>query len=102
MGDWLTAGEAQAEILAILARVPTQELPQWKEHQGDLWFTNLSMGWSADPTKFTNPERMAETDIIQLLACESASREIVRRAALLKRERSDGCHRRGGGADARA
>ena len=71
--------EARQKILAILAEIPTQDLPRFKvKEDGCIWFANLSMGW----LRSSNPERMTLGNIEQLLACEAASRELARRDAL--------------------
>jgi len=74
--DNITAREAKEQILAILKRMPTQNLPRFRDKEGCIWFRNLSMGWISS----SDPERLAAGQIGILFAAESAGRELARRA----------------------
>ena len=71
----ITTREATDQILAILQRIPTQNLPKFTDKDGCIWFKSLSMGWMSS----SHPEAMAQGQIATLLASESASREFLRR-----------------------
>ena len=73
--DSLTTREAKLQILAILKRIPTQNLPKFRDKDGCIWFDNLSMGFISA----SHPEDMAARHIEDVLAAESASRELIRR-----------------------
>jgi len=80
----LTLKQAQAEILAIVARVATQNLPRWTEtkgNPGEIWFKDRSHGWPDCENNRTNPEGMASRRVWDLFDAEAAGREFARRAA---------------------
>lgn len=73
--DSLTARQAKDQILAIVKRIPTQDLPKFKERDGCLWFEDLGMGWVSS----SDPARLAQGWISMLFAAEAAGRELLRR-----------------------
>jgi len=79
--DSLTTREAKLQILAILKRIPTQNLPKFKDKDGCIWFSDLSMGFISA----SHPADLAARHIDQMLAAESASRELIRRGPLSSR-----------------
>lgn len=67
--------EARDKIAAILAEIPTEELPRWVERDGALWFDDRSHGFISS----SNPEQMARSKIYTLFDAESAARELTKR-----------------------